>query len=111
MSKVDLDRLVESLDPSRRSFLKSLIVGTAYTAPMMTSFGMTGNPEGGAAPVPLSYLCSNVGSFDPDFLSSSDVVINKTASPDLVGPGEQLTFTLEVYNCGPSGAEIGRAHV
>lgn len=106
MSSVDIDKLLESLDPSRRSFLKSLILGTAYTTPMVTSFGMEENLEGSPAPAPLSALCSNLGSFDPNFLGTADVVINKTSSPDLVGPGEQLTFTLEVFNCGPDHADI-----
>ncbi|MCG8458028.1 MAG: hypothetical protein MI919_17260, partial [Holophagales bacterium] len=66
MSRVDLDTLLESLDPSRRTFLKSLILGTAYTAPMVTSFGMEENLKGGPTSAPLSALCSNLGSMDPE---------------------------------------------
>ncbi len=102
MPRVDLDKLLESLEPSRRAFMKTLIIGSAYATPMMTSFGMEENQQGGNPLLPLETLCSNLGSDDPDFLASADVIVNKTASPDPVGPGEQLTFTLEVFNCGPA---------
>lgn len=101
MPRVDLDKLLESLDPSRRSFMKTLIIGSAYASPMMTSFGMEENQRGDSD-LPIETLCSNLGTNDPDFLDTADVIVNKTASPDPVGPGEQLTFTLEVFNCGPA---------
>ncbi|MEO1086331.1 MAG: hypothetical protein AAFY88_19010, partial [Acidobacteriota bacterium] len=42
MSPEELESHLTSCDPDRRDFLKSLILGTAYAAPIVTSFGMGG---------------------------------------------------------------------
>ncbi|MEM1180517.1 MAG: DUF11 domain-containing protein [Acidobacteriota bacterium] len=100
MSPDELERHLESCDPDRRDFLKSLILGTAYAAPIVTSFGMGGL---GVAPAEasigdsLSNLCepmpSNMG---------ADVVINKVSTQAIAGA--QMSYFIEVYNCGPENA-------
>jgi uncharacterized repeat protein (TIGR01451 family) len=99
MSPIDLDRLFESFQPDRREFLRSLILGTAYATPLVASFSMDGlvAPAGAQA----GNLCagSNVGS------NTADLAITKTASPEPVVAGEQLTYALTVANCGPADAD------
>lgn len=100
MSPDELESQLEACAPDRRDFLKSLILGTAYTAPIVTSFGMGGlgvAPADASVGASLSNLCdplaSNVG---------ADVVINKVSTPAI--PGTDLTYLIEVYNCGPENA-------
>ena len=108
MSPVELDQLLESCDSDRRDFLRSLILGTAYATPILTSFTM--NDLGlGSASASLEFYCSNLSGgaafdpFDPESGErSSNVIVRKTASPDPVAPGELLTFTIEVLNCANS---------
>jgi len=38
----DVDRLLEHVDPAKRLFLKSLVVGTAFVAPLVASFSLDG---------------------------------------------------------------------
>ena len=101
MSPDELERHLESCSPDRRDFLKSLILGTAYATPLVTSFGMGGL---GAAPADvslgdsLSNLCNLAGNVD------ADVVINKVSSPARAIAGAPLTYFIEVYNCGPGTA-------
>ncbi|MEO1369128.1 MAG: DUF11 domain-containing protein [Acidobacteriota bacterium] len=102
MSPEELESHLDTCDPDRRDFLKSLILGTAYAAPLVTSFGMGGL---GVAPAEatvggsLANLCdplpSNIG---------ADVVINKVSSPKRATAGEPLSYFIEVYNCGPDPA-------
>jgi uncharacterized repeat protein (TIGR01451 family) len=99
MSPIDLDRLLSRFHPDRRTFLKGLVLGTAYAAPVVASFSMDGL---GAMPASaLSNLCSNVTS---NVATDADVVVSKTASPDPVVAGTNLTFTITVVNCGPGTA-------
>jgi len=108
MSPVELDQLLETCDSKRRDFLKSLILGTAYATPLLTSFTM--NDLGlGSAGASIELYCPNIdeGSafdgLDPETGEpTSNVVLRKTASPDPVSAGDLLTFTIEVHNC--SGA-------
>jgi len=37
-----VDEVLERIDPAKRSFLKALVVGTAFVAPMVASFPMDG---------------------------------------------------------------------
>ena len=100
MSPVELERHLERCEPSRREFLKTLILGTAYAAPIVTSFGMDGlglDPAGASGFIG-NQLCGE-GNLTPD------VVIAKSASPEPVVAGALLTYTIEVYNCSPDAAD------
>lgn len=97
MSPIDLDRLLARFAPDRRSFLKTLALGTAYATPLVASFSMDGLGVDAAA-AQASNLCSNLVS------NTADLVITKTASPEPVTAGTDLTYTLTVYNCGPATA-------
>ncbi len=102
MSEEELDQLLERCERSRREFLKSLILGTAYAAPLVTSFGMVGlggSPAGAASNLGLSNLCE--GLTGNILAMETDVIVRKTASPDPVPAGGTLTYTVEAYNCGP----------
>lgn len=99
MSPIDLERHLEKLDPSRRDFLRVLVLGTAYATPLVTSFSMDGLGLESAA---AQAICgpntgSNLGS------NTADLAITKTASPDPAVAGADLTYTLTVANCGPIG--------
>lgn len=98
MSPIDLDRLLARFVPDRRSFLKTLVLGTAYATPIVASFSMDGLGVDAAA-AQASNLCSNMVS------NTADLVITKTASPEPVTAGTDLTYTLTVYNCGPATAD------
>lgn len=37
-----VDEVLERVDPAKRGFLKALVVGTAFVAPMVASFPMEG---------------------------------------------------------------------
>jgi hypothetical protein len=37
-----VDELLERIDPAKRSFLKALVVGTAFAVPTVASFSMDG---------------------------------------------------------------------
>ena len=45
----ELDDILEQVDPSRRSFIKRVAIGTAIGAPVITTFSMTGFGVGTAA--------------------------------------------------------------
>ena len=103
----ELEAHLETCDPDRRDFLKSLILGTVYAAPLVTSFGMggLGAPAEAFIGDSLSNLCmpGNLGGA-PGNLGGADVVINKVASPAMAIAGAPLTYLIEVYNCGPDPA-------
>lgn len=106
MSPIELERRLEQCDPTRREFLKALILGTAYATPIVASFGMDGlgvAPASASSNIGMSNLCEGLVS---NLMSNipTDVIISKTASPDPVRAGELLTYTIEVYNCGPAMA-------
>lgn len=101
MSPIDLDRLLARFAPDRRSFLKTLVLGTAYATPLVASFSMDGLGVDAAA-AQASNLCSNLVS------NTADLVITKTASPEPVTAGTDLTYTVTVYNCGPEAADSVR---
>ena len=109
MSPVELDRLLQDCDSSRREFLKTLILGTAYATPLLTSFGMGGLGVD-SAEAQIDGLCPNIsyGNLfeDSGAFNSTDLVITKTASPDPVGPGELLTFTIQVYACNFDASNV-----
>ena len=42
MADNDLDTVLERIDPAKRAFLKTIIVGTAFVVPMVASFSMDG---------------------------------------------------------------------
>jgi uncharacterized repeat protein (TIGR01451 family) len=97
MSPIDLERLLADCSPDRRSFLRTLVLGTAYAAPIVASFSLDGLVADAAAQAELctSNLFSNV----------ADLVITKTATPEPVVAGTELVYTLTVHNCGPLAAE------
>jgi uncharacterized repeat protein (TIGR01451 family) len=94
----DAQRILERLDADRRQFLKRVLL-TAYAAPFVASFGMKGLGLGEA--VAQSNVCpSNVTV--PN--TSADLIIAKTASPDPVVAGGNVTYSIRVQNCGPAAA-------
>ena len=100
MSPEELEHHLDSCDPDRRDFLKTLILGTAYAAPIVTSFGMGGlgvAPADASLGDSLSNLCNGLPSN-----MGADVVINKFSGRAVAG--ELLSFFIEVYNCGPDPA-------
>ncbi len=105
MPDSELDQLLENCEPSRREFLKSLILGTAYAAPLVTSFGMMGlggSPASAASNMALANLCEGLpGNM---MANETDVIVRTTASPSPVPAGGTLTYTVEAYNCGPEVA-------
>jgi Na+/H+-dicarboxylate symporter len=42
MADEELDRVLERVDPAKRAFLKTIIVGTAFVVPTVASFSMDG---------------------------------------------------------------------
>jgi uncharacterized repeat protein (TIGR01451 family) len=95
MSPIDLDRLLDRFNPNRRDFMRTLVLGTAYAAPMIASFSMDGltNPAA-AGGSNLCLTAPNLGS------NLTDLAIGKTASPSPVVAGSDLTYTVTVENCG-----------
>lgn len=95
MSEVELDQLLEKCEPSRREFLKSLILGTAYAAPLVTSFGMVGlggSPASAASNLGLSNLCEGLPA--NMMAMETDVIVRTSASPDPVPAAGTLTYTV-----------------
>ena len=60
-----------------------------------TALGETPDPD----------LVNNLSTIDVEVEPLADVLIEKTALPDLVRPGDSLSYTLYVANLGPSAAE------
>ena len=50
----EFDEALERIEPDRRQFLKKLAVGTAFAAPVVSSFTMTGIKAAYAAPAQAS---------------------------------------------------------
>jgi hypothetical protein len=42
MADQDLDRMLDNVDPAKRAFLKGLVVGSAFVAPLVASFSLDG---------------------------------------------------------------------
>jgi len=64
-SKKPVESVLNSVEESRRDFIRKLVVGTAFAAPLMASFSMDGAlvKSAEAAPIDVSnMLCSNVPS-------------------------------------------------
>ncbi|MEM8964588.1 MAG: hypothetical protein AAGD38_24085, partial [Acidobacteriota bacterium] len=99
MAPKDLDSLLDDCHPDRRSFLKALVLGTAYAVPVITSFSMEG--FGLDAAGAGDFFCPNVL---PPNSGAADVTILKEASTDSAAPGEQIVYTISVFNCGPEQA-------
>jgi len=53
------EKVLQSLDETRRSFLSKLIVGSAFTVPSVASFSMSGLGIGDALADSSNLLCSN----------------------------------------------------
>ncbi len=103
MSPRELDRHLEKIDSSRREFFRRLLLGAAYAAPLVASFSLDNLfvAPARAQGSNIQYLCpSNLGVGS----NIANVVINKTASPEPVASGQDLTYTITIYNCGPDPA-------
>lgn len=103
MSPRELDRHLEKIDPSRREFFRRLLLGAAYLAPLVASFSLDN-----LFVAPVRAQGSNIGYLCPSNLTFpsnlADVVITKSASPEPVVSGQNLTYTITIYNCGPAPA-------
>ena len=42
MADKEIEEVLDRIDPKKRAFLKTLIVGTAFVVPTVTSFSMDG---------------------------------------------------------------------
>lgn len=42
MADNELEKVLERIDPAKRAFLKTIIVGTAFVVPTVVSFSMDG---------------------------------------------------------------------
>jgi len=42
MADKEIEQVLDRIDPKKRAFLKTLIVGTAFVVPTVTSFSMDG---------------------------------------------------------------------
>jgi hypothetical protein len=54
-----LDNALGGIEPSRRTFIKRLAVGTAFATPIVSSFSMSGLSANTAAAVPASSVDFN----------------------------------------------------
>jgi len=91
MSRDELEQLLKEVEPGRRKFLKDLLLGMSYATPIVSVFTMEAlNID--SAMAAISNVCSNVG----------EIQIEKTASPDPVIVGQELTYTIRLHSCGPS---------
>lgn len=96
MAPEDPQKIVDRLAGDRRQFLKKILIG-AYAAPFVASFGMKGLGLGEAVAGP-SLCTSNITV--PN--TSADLAITKTGTPTEVAGGDNITYTIQVQNCGPS---------
>lgn len=61
MADDKLDPILDQVDPEKREFLKKVIVGTAFTVPIVASFSMEGlSPNEAFAQGLSSNLSSNL---------------------------------------------------
>src|SRR5690242_13354886 len=95
----DQRQILERFDPDRRQFLKKILL-SAYAAPFVASFAMKGLGMGEASA--QSNLCFTSNVTVPN--TSADLIVSKTASPDPVVAGSNVTYTIRVENCGPATA-------
>ena len=42
MADKEIEQVLDRIDPKKRAFLKTLIIGTAFVVPTVTSFSMDG---------------------------------------------------------------------
>jgi uncharacterized repeat protein (TIGR01451 family) len=98
MAPEDQQRFLERMEGGRRDFLKKLML-TAYVAPFVASFGMKGLGMGEA--MAQSNACSNLSISNTGL---ADLIITKTGSPNPASPGENITYSIRVENCGPASA-------
>jgi hypothetical protein len=89
----DLDRVVEEAGIGRRTFLRRMLVGTAFATPVVASFAMSGiaaaTPHPGSPIAPILPFCNN---------NTSMIGRNTTMStitPNLSGGGDN--FDEEFY--------------
>lgn len=54
MADDKLEPILDQVDPSKREFLRRVIVGTAFTAPIVASFSMDGLSPNEAFAQPIS---------------------------------------------------------
>lgn len=99
MAPEEVNRILERYDPGRREFLKKILIGSAYAVPVIASFSMDGLTireafAGG------NLSCANISASNTD----ADLVISKTAPPGPVSPGTDISYTIQVQNCGPAPA-------
>lgn len=91
MSPTELEQLLDEVTLERRSFLKKMILAMGYAAPIVSVFSMEAMNIGSAM-AQVSNLCSNY-----------ELQVSTTASSDPVIKGENLTYTIELLPCVPSG--------
>ncbi len=92
----------DALAPDRRQFLSRLLLGAAYAAPIVASFSLDGLLVVPAR-AQASNLCANTGTLCGK-TAVADVAVGVTASPQTASPGDTITYTVTVTNCGPCAA-------
>jgi uncharacterized repeat protein (TIGR01451 family) len=81
---------------------------SSYTFTIVAKAGLVGNGQVNTATVSSTtadpVAGNNTGTATVDVVAAADLSIVKTASPDPVIAGQQLTYTLTVHNAGPDTA-------
>lgn len=105
MSPVDLDRLLERAQPDRREFLRTLILGTAYAAPLVASFSMDGLARPALAQAPNA-ACRLPDGIAVNTVAPNTATINISKAPaqEPVPQGVPFKFIVTVENLGPEPA-------
>ena len=88
----ELEQLLKEVEPGRRKFLKELLLGMSYATPIVSVFTMQAlNID--SAMAAISNICSNIAG--PNLIE-----VEKTAAPDPVIAGQNLTYTIRLKSCG-----------
>lgn len=81
----DLER---AIGPDRRTFVKRLVIGTAFAAPIVSSFRMSGIDAifGGSAGATTAMSNANTAPYYPAFLGTVNVPASASANKSFSGP-------------------------
>ena len=89
------EEILGSADASRRNFLKKVLAGTTFAAPVIASFSMEGLSPGNALAQTLS--CANQSQTGPIFTSNQSFCANMPTSPCCTFAAE---ITVNIWSLG-----------
>lgn len=78
----------------------TLVVNIDDTVPTMSQIFNSATAQTSTDPIPFN----NTGQADTFVLASADIAMEKTASPEAVAAGENLTYGITLTNLGPSNS-------